>query len=29
MNQMLSADNGGRAHYWLKNNWQKIAGTLQ
>lgn len=29
MNTMLSADNGGRAHYWLKNNWQKIAGALQ
>jgi hydroxymethylglutaryl-CoA lyase len=25
LTQMMGAQQGGRAHYWLTNNWQKIA----
>jgi hydroxymethylglutaryl-CoA lyase len=25
LTQMMGVQQGGRAHYWLTNNWQKIA----
>ena len=25
LSQMMGAQQGGRAHYWLTNNWQKVA----